>query len=588
MTVSVLSVALGLVAAAFLAAGMAIWVVAGRRIVGVMIGLVGALVLVSVAATVASAEGHLVGGPLFVAGLFVFPLVMAVYPTPRARNPIDLLALLTVGTAGALGAIYQDDVAGLMGLCIGTTLFAYVWWKIERADEEERLAILWLAFGSGFPALSAGYESFVNPSTANGVPTAITFLLVPTAMAIGLIRPKIVDVRTLIVGAVVNFSAGLVVFSLFAGVVSYLQIVRDDRLPSIGTLSVVAALCAVGFQSSRVILRGVVDQLLFGDRPDPLVAASQVGESIAADPVLALRAIREALTLPYAALTSGGKHVAASGTPVTNTRSIPLRLGQDAVGEIVIGLRAGELALNKQDESVLRIVAPALAQAIHARALAEDLAESRGKAIAAIEDERRRLRRDLHDGLGPTLTGVAYAADAARNVMGKDPAAADDLLAGLRLDTASAISEIRRLVEGLRPPALDQLGLVQSIRQQAGRMHAADGRLLHVAIDAAEPLPALSAATEVAAYRIVIEALTNIARHSSASNAQVAMAMADGWLSLTIADDGSNDSGWEPGVGLSSMRERAEELGGTLRVMTRKDGSTIDARLPVRATASGR
>ncbi len=321
MTVSVLSVALGLVAAAFLAAGMAIWVVAGRRIVGVMIGLVGALVLVSVAATVASAEGHLVGGPLFVAGLFVFPLVMAVYPTPRARNPIDLLALLTVGTAGALGAIYQDDVAGLMGLCIGTTLFAYVWWKIERADEEERLAILWLAFGSGFPALSAGYESFVNPSTANGVPTAITFLLVPTAMAIGLIRPKIVDVRTLIVGAVVNFSAGLVVFSLFAGVVSYLQIVRDDRLPSIGTLSVVAALCAVGFQSSRVILRGVVDQLLFGDRPDPLVAASQVGESIAADPVLALRAIREALTLPYAALTSGGKHVAASGTPVTNTRT---------------------------------------------------------------------------------------------------------------------------------------------------------------------------------------------------------------------------------------------------------------------------
>ncbi len=186
------------------------------------------------------------------------------------------------------------------------------------------------------------------------------------------------------------------------------------------------------------------------------------------------------------------------------------------------------------------------------------------------------------------MTGVAYAADAARNVMGKDPAAADDLLAGLRLDTASAISEIRRLVEGLRPPALDQLGLVQSIRQQAGRMHAADGRLLHVAIDAAEPLPALSAATEVAAYRIVIEALTNIARHSSASNAQVAMAMADGWLSLTIADDGSNDSGWEPGVGLSSMRERAEELGGTLRVMTRKDGSTIDARLPVRATASGR
>ena len=583
---TVLTAALGVLAFGFLAAGATVWIAAGRRVLGIMIGAVGALTAGSVTSSVMA--GHLVGGPLYAAGLLAFPLAVAVYPTPRFRNPVDALALVTVAISGAMGALYQEAVAGVMGLCIAVTLFAYVWWKIERADEDERLALLWLSFALGFPSLSASYEGFVIPSTANGVTTTLMFLLVPAAMVLGLLRPRTVDVRTLIVGAVVNLTAGIVVMSLFAGVVSFLQILRDDRLPSIGTLAVVAALCAIGFQASRVILRGVIDQMLFGDRPDPLIAASQVGESIADDPVLALRAIREALALPYAALISSGKQIASSGTPVTNTRTIPLRLGKDAVGEIVVGLRAGELALNKQDESVVRIVAPALAQAIHARALADDLAESRGKAIAVIEDERRRLRRDLHDGLGPTLTGVAYAADAARNVMGRDPAAADDLLAGLRLDTAAAISEIRRLVEGLRPPALDQLGLVQSIRQQAGRMHAADGRPLRVGIDAAEPLPALSAATEVAAYRIVIEALTNIARHSSASNAQVAMAMADGWLSLTIADDGSNDSGWEPGVGLSSMRERAEELGGTLRVMTRRDGSTIDARLPVRATPSGR
>jgi signal transduction histidine kinase len=585
---SVLAVSLALLAIAFLTAGAAVWVVARQRLLGTMIGAVGALMAVSVVATVATSDGQLVAGPLFAAGLFAFPLALAVYPGPELRTPVDLLALLTVVVSGALAVIYQDGVAGIMGMCIAVTLFAYVWWKIEQAAEDERLALLWLTFALAFPAISAAWESFVIPDTATGVPTTLFFLLVPAAMVLGLIRPRVVDVRALIVAAIVNLSAGIVVMALFVGVVSYLQILGDDSLPSIGTLAVVAAFCAAGFQGSRVILRGVIDQLLFGDRPDPLVAASQVGESIADNPVLALRAIREALALPYAVLTSGGKEIAASGTPVTNTRAIALRLGKDAVGEIVIGLRAGELTLNKQDESVLRIVAPALAQAIHARALAEDLAESRGKAIAAIEDERRRLRRDLHDGLGPTLTGVAYAADAARNVMVEDPAAADDLLAQLRLDTASAISEIRRLVEGLRPPALDQLGLVQSIRQQAGRMLAADGRLLEVGIDAAEPLPALPAATEVAAYRIVIEALTNIARHSSASNAQVAMAMADGWLSLTIADDGSNDAGWEPGVGLASMRERAEELGGTLRVMARMDGSTIDARLPVSATASGR
>lgn len=587
MTSGALLVAIAVLATAYLASAAVVWAVAGERTVGILLGGIGALLIGAVAEVTATSDGHLAGRPLLVAGLVVFPLSMAMYPSPQVRNPVDVLALLTVVTSGVLGVAYGDDVAGVMGLCIATTLFAYLWWKIERSDEDDRLALLWLAFASGSTGLVAGCEAFMTPDTANGVPTAVVWILVPAAMVVGLIRPRLLDIRSLIVGVIVNVSAGLVVLSIFMGVASYLQILRDHE-PSLGTLAVVAAFCAAGFQGSRVILRGVIDQLLFGDRPDPMVAASHVGESIADDPVLALRAIREALGFPFAMLTSGGKAVASSGTPVTNTRAITLRLGQATVGEIVVGLRAGELALNKQDETVLRIVAPALAQAIHARALAADLAESRGKAIAAIEDERRRLRRDLHDGLGPTLTGVAYAADAARNVMGKDPVAADALLAGLRLDTASAISEIRRLVEGLRPPALDQLGLVQSIRQQATGMYAADGRLLDVAIEATEPLPALSAATEVAAYRIVIEALTNITRHSSASKAQVDIAMVDDWLSLTIADDGINDTGWTPGVGLSSMRERAEELGGILRVMARADGSSIDARLPVRATADGR
>jgi two-component system NarL family sensor kinase len=197
--------------------------------------------------------------------------------------------------------------------------------------------------------------------------------------------------------------------------------------------------------------------------------------------------------------------------------------------------------------------------------------------ISAVEDERRRLRRDLHDGLGATLTGVAFAADAARNVLDADPDRAADLVAGLRRDVAAAIAEIRRLVEGLRPPAVDELGLVGALTQQATRMHTADGRPLAVQVDVPVPLPALPAAVEVAAYRIVTEALTNVARHAGSTHAVVGLDAEDDRLRIAVRDGGAAPAEWVPGVGLTSMRERAEQLGGTFRA----GGGCVEVDLPI-------
>jgi two-component system NarL family sensor kinase len=230
---------------------------------------------------------------------------------------------------------------------------------------------------------------------------------------------------------------------------------------------------------------------------------------------------------------------------------------------------------------VLTLIAPLLSQVLRARSLAADLADSRGQTIAAREEERRRLRRDLHDGLGPRLTGVAFASDAARNLVHTDPTAADEVLARLRDETATAIEEIRQIVYAMRPPALDELGLVAALRQRAQALRHADGSAVAVLVEADQDLGPLPAAVEVAAYRIVTEALTNVARHSDADRAGVRVAVADGELRIEVSDTGSDGGEWSAGVGLSSMRERADELGGHLVAGGTADGGRVRARLPL-------
>ena len=201
-----------------------------------------------------------------------------------------------------------------------------------------------------------------------------------------------------------------------------------------------------------------------------------------------------------------------------------------------MGLRPGDLTLSRDDEHVLALTAPLLAHALRAQALAAEVRESRGQTVAALEEERRRLRRDLHDGLGPRLSGIAFTSDAARNLLRSDPTEAERLLRDLRAETVTAIEEIRQLVYAMRPPALDELGLVPALRQQAAGLRSSDGSPLAVTLTAPADLPPLSAAVEVAAYRIVMEALANVARHTPATTAAVRIEAPPGGLSLVVTD----------------------------------------------------
>jgi len=191
-----------------------------------------------------------------------------------------------------------------------------------------------------------------------------------------------------------------------------------------------------------------------------------------------------------------------------------------------------------------------------------------------------RLHRDLHDGLGPLLTGVALAADAAGNLVSTAPDEAAELLRGVRSDTRTAITEVRRVVDDLRPPALDELGLIGALGARAARFNRrADGHALHILFDA-EPLPQLSPAVEAAAYRITVEALTNVVRHSHARTVTVRLSV-ERDLVIEVIDDDPAAVVWTPGVGINAMRQRAADLGGSCEAGPTSSGGAVRVRLPL-------
>jgi signal transduction histidine kinase len=247
---------------------------------------------------------------------------------------------------------------------------------------------------------------------------------------------------------------------------------------------------------------------------------------------------------------------------------VPLLHRGERLGDLAVDLPAGR-TLSAADRSLLDDLARHAAVLVRAERLTKELRESRSSIVTAREEERRRLRRDLHDGVGPSLAAIVLKLNAAQSRA--DPDERNALLTETRDEVRSAIAEVRRLVDDLRPPAIDEVGLVGAIRQRAVGL---SGDVASV-VSGPETLPALPAASEVAAYRIASEALTNVARHSGASRCRVAVAV-DGAFELTVADNGTGTNGRPTrGMGWTSMRERAAELGGSCTITGRPEGGLL-------------
>jgi two-component system, NarL family, sensor kinase len=463
--------------------------------------------------------------------------------------------------------------------------------RYRRSGDVERRQLLWLilAVVVVLPYGGVAWGIF----SAGPVLGLLVFPLIPAAVTIAILRYQLLDIRlvvsrTLVYGVLTAAAAGT-----YVGLVALLDVLVRSRV-NLGSAIAASLIIAIGFNPARVRLQRLIDRALYGDRRDPVRAVSLFGELLAGTGAAGLAGVLEALCdslrLPFAAVRFGSAEVAAHGTAPELLHSVGLRYDGSRIGELIVGLRSGQRRLGSQDLAVLELLAGPLALALHATALSAALQESRVSIVAAREEERRRLRRDLHDGLGPALTGIAFKADAARNMLAADPARANELLGQLRMDTTAAIGDIRRLVYGLRPPALDDLGLIESLRQQSARLaQRPDGGSVAVHMDAPEDLPPLPAAVEVAAYRIITEAMTNAARHSGATSIKVKLALADGdGLSIEVSDDGTGpEAPWQPGFGLISMRERAAELGGSCEAGPGPQGGWwVTASLPLGRSAA--
>jgi signal transduction histidine kinase len=289
--------------------------------------------------------------------------------------------------------------------------------------------------------------------------------------------------------------------------------------------------------------------------------------------------VAQALRLPYAAVETagpdGGTTLATYGDPTSERSEVPLDYQGRRVGTLVVG----RAPLSAAEQELLADLGRQAGVAVHAVALTADLARSRERLVVTREEERRRLRRDLHDGLGPTLAAITMRADAAGRAVTEDPATARDALAHIKTDAQLAVSEVRRLVQDLRPPVLDERGLVAAVRAGAERYEPG----LEVTVRSAGDLGELPAGVEVAAYRIIGEALANVVKHADAGTARVRITRTGQALDVEVSDDGRGlDRGRVgAGAGLSTMAERAEELGGRCSVTTDSTGTRVRATLPL-------
>ncbi|QIG41609.1 sensor histidine kinase [Nocardioides anomalus] len=471
-------------------------------------------------------------------------------------------------------------VIALFAIVVALPLQLYVpflrWCASTGAEREQLYWVLWAVVAVGLCALA---DTIIREGTLDAWLITLGTALFALAMAAGLLGTR-VSGEAMLTHTVVYGGLWVLVLALDLAFLSVLTFALGDSLAQQDVILAVLFCSAVIYAPVRAALWRVVRRVLLGQRENPydVVAGLAAGLEQAdegRDQLQAVaRAVGRAFGVSYVAVEverSGGSRTTATvGTPPQDVRRLPIAYRGRVVGRLVLPARGLRTRLNRRDEALLSDLIRQAAVAARTTQLADALQDNRERLVLTREEERRRLRRDLHDGLGPSLGGAVFQLDAARLAVDRDPEAAVRQLQATETHLLGVMDDVRRLVSDLRPPALDSLGLVAALRQQGELVAGLDVRVV------AAPLGHLPAAVEVAAYRIAGEALTNVARHAQARRCTIRLAVEDGALLVEVADDGTGIAAdREAGVGLLSLRERADELGGRVEITCPPTGGTV-------------
>jgi signal transduction histidine kinase len=564
----------------------------------------------------------------YAVSMVTLPLVLMLFPDgrPMSRRARPWIAVpVAAGVLSVLGTMFAPDSTGVdvqghrlfnpgrdvlpawladgaqsIGwlLFVASILAAVVLLvlRYRRSGSDARLQLRWVVWAGAIAGLEIVTELIPN-NTVSPVTGPLASGLLMAAVVVAVLRHRLFDIdlvinRTLVYGVL---SVGVV--GLYVALVAAAGAVLAEPV-EVGPGLVATAVVALAFGPARTRLQRGVDRLLFGDRRNPYQVVTGLGRRLDSAPsvdelAVVVETVTQTLKLPYAAIVApDGRVLAEHGRSAGDPVEYPLAYQGAAMGRLLVSPRGRESRFDRAERGLLDDLARQVGAAVHAVRLSADLQASRARLVTAKEEERRRLRRDLHDGLGPKLAALGLKVDVALALADKRPAAGHELFGEVRDELRSTVDDVRRLVYGLRPPALDELGLVGALREATDRLDegARTGPAPRFVVDVPNALPPLPAAAEVAAYRIVTEAITNTLRHAHAEHCTVQLALGpDGdALHVLVRDDGTGlPPGWRAGVGTTSMRERAEELGGRLVVTPGPDGrgTDVSARIPCRAGA---
>ncbi|MEU9019478.1 sensor histidine kinase [Actinomadura sp. NPDC048394] len=504
-----------------------------------------------------------------------------VSPFPAGQLPEAFAGLSNPLDAGL--PAWQPVPLFASGMLLGSAVVVVRW---LRAGGEERQVLRWLAVVNVGAILVT--PLVVALPAGELISSAGTVVMLVVVIAV-VLRNQVYGIDAVLNRTLVYVLLTAFVAALYAAGVGVLALLGQAAG---GPWTVVVAVgAAFSLAPVRLRVQRLVNRFLYGERDEPYTVIGRIASRLEAAGSIEhllpglLEAVAGALRLPSAAVEMRGDDGATrriahgAARPDAAVVRFPLAHQGRDIGALAVTLRAGQRALDARETRLMRDIARQVAVAASNVLLTEALVRSRERIVQAAEEERRRLRHDLHDGLGPVLTAAATKVDAARNLAARDTGRATDLLGRVRADLSAALGDLRRLVYALRPPALDELGLLGALREHLG--HAA----VPVTLTAPDALPRLPAAVEIAAYRIVTEAVTNVVRHAAASACTVTIGCAER-LTLEIRDDGTSGAAWTPGVGLTSMRERAAALGGTWTAGPADGGGRVFAELPLALAAA--